>query len=161
MELQRQAPGMGCPYSLAAVWDLQFFPVLCDDGAGRLSLQHWLLFREQVLDSLQSCGIYFGPVMSYLNSKICLSVKGFVYLSLLRLTQKMEFSPHTSRLLFHSEAPGILCSSQSNSTPSPVMAAGFSSVPTTCPVLLFSLLCKRPTGKWGRPFYTGLSLFRR
>lgn len=36
--------------------------------------------------------------------------------------------------------------------PSPVMAAGFSSVPTTCPVLLFSLLCKRPTGKWGRPF---------
>lgn len=36
-------------------------------------------------------------------------------------------------------------------SPSPVMAAGFSSVPTTCSVL-FSLLCKRPTGKWGRQF---------
>lgn len=40
-------------------------------------------------------------VMSYLNSKICLPVKGSVYLSLsrLKLTQKMEFSPHTLRLL--------------------------------------------------------------
>lgn len=91
--------------------------------------------------------------MSYLNSKICLSVKGSVYLSLLRLAQKMEFSPHTSRLLFHSGAPGILCSRHRNSIPQsrPVMAAGFSSVPTTCSVL-FSLLCKRPTGKWGRQF---------
>lgn len=40
-------------------------------------------------------------VMSYLNSKICLPVKGSVYLSLsrLKLTRKMEFSPHTLILL--------------------------------------------------------------
>lgn len=161
MELQRQAPGMGCPYSLAAVWDLQFFPVLCDDGAGRLSLQHWLLFREQVLDSLQSCGIYFGPVMSYLNSKICLSVKGFVYLSLLRLTQKMEFSPHTSRLLFHSEAPGILCSSHSNSTPQ--SRNGGWVFLSAHHVPCSSILPSMQTSHWemGAAVYTGLSLFRR
>lgn len=36
-------------------------------------------------------------------------------------------------------------------SPNPVMAARFSSVPTTGPVL-FSLLCKCPTGKWGLQF---------
>lgn len=60
-----------------------FSHVLCDDRGCRLLASSPDCYSGPgLLDLLQSCGIYFGRVMSYLNSKICLSVKGSVYLSL-------------------------------------------------------------------------------
>lgn len=60
-----------------------FLHVLRDDGRCRLLASNTDCYSGTgLLDLLQSCGIYFGPVMSHLNSKICLSVKGSVYRSL-------------------------------------------------------------------------------
>lgn len=58
-----------------------FYVMIVD--AGRLLASNTDCYSGTgILDPLQSCGIYFGPVMSHLNSKICLSVKGSVYLFL-------------------------------------------------------------------------------
>lgn len=164
--LENGAAAQGCRYVLSLLTGscvgFAVLPCFMWWWCGPLSLQHWLLFREQVLDSLQSCGIYFGPVMSYLNSKICLSVKGSVYLSLLKLTQKMEFSSHTSRLLFHAEAPRIHCSSNGNSTRLILSwRLGFPRCTQQVPSSSVLPPCKHPTRAMAAAVYTGLPLSHR